>query len=331
MNTVTTSFGTSFSIKLGESILDAASSQGISLPYSCRSGRCSTCKCKVISGVSSALHSELGLSDQEKNDGWILSCVRAASTDLVLDIEDLTSTALAPPRTLPCRINSLTLMTKDIVKVVLRLPPTAAFVFLPGQYIDVIGPEGVRRSYSIADADTERHLVELHIRATPDGCMSHYWFHQAKENDLLRFHGPLGTFFLRDLTEVDLIFLATGTGIAPIKAMLESLEHAPLDTMPRSASIYWGNRTESDVYLALTSSINKFQYVPVLSQAHDTWLGARGYVQDIALSNARDLSQSVVYACGSEAMIHSAKALLLQNGLAPQAFYSDAFVCSGIV
>ena len=132
---ITIRSGTSFVTEPGISILDAATASGISLPYSCRTGRCSTCKCKVVEGQTSALSAETGLTAEEKAVGWILGCVRTAVTDLVLEVETLDGLALPPARTLPCRIRSLERMAPDVMRILLRLPPASEFEFVPGQYI----------------------------------------------------------------------------------------------------------------------------------------------------------------------------------------------------
>ncbi|TXG96207.1 MAG: 2Fe-2S iron-sulfur cluster binding domain-containing protein [Rhodocyclaceae bacterium] len=320
--------GMRFYADSGTSILDAAVKAQVAFPYSCRTGRCSTCKCKVVQGETVALQAELGLSSVELADGWILGCVRAASSDLLLEVEDLGGVTLPPPRTLPCRIASLDKLAPDVLKVMLRLPPTIDFRFMAGQYIDVIGRGGVRRSYSLARAMTSDRLLELHIRAVEGGCMSHYWFAQAQVNDLLRLHGPLGTFFLREPRDLDVIFLATGTGLAPVKAMLESLADAPADARPRSVKVLWGGRVPSDLYLELQAITGVHDAIAVLSRADSDWGGARGYVQDVLLGLQPDLAHAAVYACGSDAMIRSARDALVQAGLPRQRFYSDAFVCS---
>jgi len=327
MPVITTLRGRSFTAAAGQSILDAAASGGVSLPYSCRTGRCSTCKCKVLGGTTVALQDELGLSAEEKAEGWILGCVRSAEDDLTLDVEDLGGITLPAAKTVPCRVHALERLAPDVMEVVLRLPPTAAFSALPGQYVDVIGPGGTRRSYSLAAADVAGQPLVLHIRQVEDGVMSQYWFGQAKVNDLLRLHGPLGTFFLRPPAGQDLVFLATGTGIAPIKAMLEELATLPDDQQPRSVSIYWGGRTRADLYLD-TVGTAAHRFVPVLSRAGSEWSGARGHVQDVLLAEERDLANAVVYACGSAAMIHDARTQLLRAGLAEASFFSDAFVSS---
>lgn len=328
MTTITLSSGVSFFAKEGVSILDSAMMSEVFLPYSCRTGRCSTCKCKVLNGLTKELHSEVGLTEDEKNEGWILSCVRAVESDVLLDVDDFSGVKLPVSKTLSCRIAELSLLAPDVLLIKLRLPPTVDFQFMPGQYIDIIGSNGVRRSYSLANFSFEKRFLELHVRLVDTGVMSNYWFKDAKVNDLLRFNGPLGTFFLRKAAGVDLIFLATGTGIAPIKSILESIAHLPDEKQPKSITILWGGRKSQDLYMSLSSIPVKHRYIPVLSRADTKWDGARGHVQQTLLSLQLDLSNSFIYACGSEAMIRGAKDLLKQAGLPANRFYSDAFVCS---
>ena len=190
MAVVKLSSGAEFSAVPGISLIDAAFAVGVTLPHSCKTGRCSTCKCKVLQGETKALQTETVLTDAEKAEGWILSCVRSAQTDITLEVEDLGNVVLPSSKTLPCRISSIDRLATDVVRIMLRLPPTADFRSIPGQYIDVIGPGGVRRSYSLANANTADKTLELHIRAVDGGVMSDYWFKQAKANDLLRLNGP---------------------------------------------------------------------------------------------------------------------------------------------
>lgn len=284
-----------------------------------------------MTGTTSAIREETGLTEEEIKAGWVLSCVRAAESDVLLELDDLGGVQLPVAKTLPCRISELSLLAPDVLSIKLRLPPTANFQFIPGQYIDIIGPNGVRRSYSLANSRFEEKMLLLHVRRVDAGVMSHYWFEEAKVNDLLRLNGPLGTFFLRDVVSTDLIFLATGTGIAPVKSMLESIALLPPEKQPKSVTVVWGGRLLHDLYMDFTSLPGNHKYVPVLSRAGSEWEGARGHVQQALLSLHADLSNAAVYACGSDAMIHGAKNALQQAGLPANRFYSDAFVCSASI
>jgi CDP-4-dehydro-6-deoxyglucose reductase len=326
---IQTTFGKSFPQVEGQSLLDAAAKAGISLPYSCKTGRCSTCKCKVLKGQSATIVDELGLTSDEKAQGYILSCVRSANTDMLIEMEDLGDQIIPEVKTLPARISSLEKLAPDVLSVKIRFPPNTPLTYLAGQYINVIGPAGLRRSYSLANAPAADKQVELHIRAVQGGAMSGYWFNKAKANDLLRINGPLGSFFMRSLAGLHLVFLATGTGIGPVKAMLEQLASASATDQPLSVTVYWGGREPQDLYANPSEWHPALRYVPVLSRAPDSWTGTRGYVQKALLSDTHDLTHAVVYACGSDAMIQSAKAALITAGLPDKRFYSDAFVPSG--
>lgn len=326
MPIVTMPSGRKFSSKLGQSLVDAAEASGITLPYSCRSGRCSTCKCKVA-GATEVLMDETGLTGEDKAEGWILACARSAASDLTLNIQDFTALNLPNTKMIPAKIDALKMLSKDILRVRLRLPPGRELKFLAGQYADVIGPSGLRRSYSFAAA-TEAGALEFHVRRVKGGEMSAYWFNTAQVDDLLRVNGPRGTFVLRHTPQTDVVFLATGTGIAPVKSMLEEIASLPKDQQPRTIRLYWGGRTESDLYWDPHGLLSHLHYVPTLSRASAAWQGARGYVQDAFLASDPNLNGVQVYACGSEDMIQSSRRALESNGLAAQDFFSDAFVAS---
>lgn len=323
--------GKAFAANDGETLLDAGLRSDVSLPYSCRTGRCSTCRCRVTTGATRALHDETGLTAAERSEGWVLACVRTALSDVAVEIEDLGDIQLFPARTLACRIQSIDRLASDVVRVMLRLPPSVEFRYWPGQYIDVIGPGGIRRSYSIANAPAEDRHIELHIREVEGGAMSAYWFGSARINDLLRLNGPLGTFFARGIADMDVVFLATGTGIAPVKAILEGLATMPPEALPRNVTVYWGGRVPTDLYWTPAVAGVALRFVAVLSRADAAWAGVRGHVQDALLADAPDLSRTALYACGSDAMIHAARTRLCAAGLPEHQFSSDAFVQSGVV
>lgn len=327
MYPISTSSGRIFEARPDESLLDAGLRQGVGLNYSCRTGRCSACKGRVLSGETVASHDEPGLTVREREQGFILTCVRNACGPVTMEIDDLGDVVLPEAKTLPCRIQALEPLSHDVLKVVLRLPPASVLEFLPGQYIEVIGDQGLRRSYSIANAPRPDKHIELHIREVPDGVMSRYWFRVAKVNDLLRLRGPLGTFFLRGQAGKELVLLATGTGIAPVKAIIEGLSTLAVQSQPRRVTVYWGGRHPADLYWSVPD-LAGLRFVPVLSRADASWSGARGHVQDVMLREPHDLAHTLVYACGSDAMIHGAQARLRDAGLPDRHFHFDAFVCS---
>jgi len=309
-------------------MLDSARTEGITLEYSCRTGRCGICKTKVLSGETEAFKDETSLTPDERAAGLILTCCRHALTDAEIDAEDLGALGNITVKTLPCRVDTISKLADNVVEVILRLPPNSKLTYLPGQYLDIICEGGLRRSYSIANAQRDDGKLELQIRKVEQGLMSQYWFSSAKTNDLLRLEGPLGTFSLREKDAKNIVFLATGTGIAPVKAMLEQLLLNPSMAAGKKVFIYWGGRRLSDIYWNPQLQGLDATFIPVLSRGDAQWAGRTGYVQSALVEDAVDLTQSVVYACGSEEMIHSARDVLTSSGLLAKHFYSDAFVSS---
>jgi len=327
MPTITIHDNKSFYCADSQTILDAARASGIGLEYSCRSGRCGVCKSLVLEGSSENIKPELSLSDSDQSRGYILTCCRTASSDLRLDADDLGRIGQIECKTLPCKIDKIGLVTDSIIEVVLRLPPTSALNYVPGQYIDVMGENGIRRSYSIANAPREDNKIVLQIRKVHDGVMSRYWFEEAKDNDLLRIEGPLGTFSLRDSSKPNLLLLATGTGIAPIKAMLEELDRAQEKRFNR-IDLYWGVRYPDEIYWIPRFDSLPIQLIRVISSMNKDEVMEKLYIQNAVIRNQLDLKNTTVYACGSELMIRDARKLLTENGLDSRHFYSDAFVSS---
>lgn len=327
MPIATLSTGRSFNADPTVSILDAARAAGIALEYSCRTGRCGICKAP-IAGETAILRSEdESLTADEAARGLILTCCRAAVGDVALDIEPLDRLAGLEIRTSPARIVSTDRLAPEIVKVVLRTPPTSPLRFLAGQYVDVI-VAGARRSYSLANAPRPDGLLELLIKRYPGGELSDYWFNRAAPGDLVRIEGPFGTFFLRDAAPAKILFLATGTGIAPVKALLEELAADPGRAARHRLRVFWGNReAESFCWDPVALGLD-ISFHHLLSRAHADWQGRRGYVQEAAVEDGLDPADTVVYACGSSAMIASARTRLTALGLPARRFFSDAFVSS---
>lgn len=328
MSTITLSNGRSFAAADNATILEAAGRHGIILEYSCRTGRCGTCKAQVLSGETALLRPEdESLTAAEAASGLILTCCRGVVSDVVLDIEPLDRLAGLEIKTMPARIVSIERLAPEIVRVVLRTPPASPMRFLPGQYVDVIA-DGARRSYSLANAPREDGLLELLIKRYPGGHLSGFWFERAKPNDLVRIEGPLGTFFLRDGAPADILFLATGTGIAPVKALLEELAADPGRAARHRLSVFWGNREAENFCWDPDSLGMDIGFHHLLSGTDGQWGGRRGHVHHAAAEDGFDPAETVVYACGSNAMITSARDLFMSLGLPARRFFSDAFVSS---
>jgi CDP-4-dehydro-6-deoxyglucose reductase len=313
-----------FSCEEVDTILVGAQKENINLNYSCKTGRCQSCKARVIKGTTNAEFEEIGLSAEDTENGYILTCVRTPTSDVILDLDDLSDYMLEPIKTLPSKIDSITKISSNVIELQLRIPPSASFNYLSGQYIKIIRGD-YKRSYSIANRNSASNLV-LFIKNYEGGRFSNYLFNEAKINDLLRIEGPMGTFFYRNTNKKNIVFLATGTGIAPVKAILEQMDSDNEDTLNKNIYVFFGGRFSEDLFWKPEFSNIKVNFIPVLSKNTHDWNGATGYVQDVVLSKSINLSDSVVYACGSEKMINDSNKILIQNGLSEDSFYSDAFV-----
>jgi CDP-4-dehydro-6-deoxyglucose reductase len=321
--------GHSFTALQDASILQSAHIAGVLLEHSCDTGRCGSCRTRMLSGSVKTLKDTSGLTPSEQGSGWILTCAHAPASDIHLDTAALGAGPTAVARTFPARIASLDLLAPDVIRTRLRLPPSADFRFRAGQHIELIGPGGTQRLYSIANPPGADQHVELHIRRVADGVLSRYWFNEARPHDLLRLRGPLGSFSLRLLAGLHLVLLATGTGVAPILSMLGELAQRPSEEQPLSSTLYWGGRVADDLYAGpQLGSHPALRFVPVLSRTHQVWSGPRGHVQDVLLAERANLTQTVVYACGSAPMILDARAALAAQGLPEGRFHADAFVSS---
>lgn len=327
MPTVTLPTGRSFDADPTLSILDAARNAGITLEYSCRTGRCGICKAPAAGDTTLLRSEDESLSREEAVAGLILTCCRAATGAVALDIEPLDRLANLAIKTMPARIVAIDRLAPDVIFVTLKTPPSSPMRFVAGQYIDVLA-DGVRRSYSLANAPRKDGVLEMIIKRYPNGKLSSYWFNRAQPNDLLRIEGPFGTFFLRDDGPRNVIFLATGTGIAPVKALLEELAADPDQASRHRLSVFWGNREAENFCWNPTNLGLDVRFEYLLSGPDIGWAGSRGYVHEAAVSDGIDPNDTVVYACGSSAMIGSAREVLLARGLPAKRFFSDAFVSS---
>ena len=308
-------------------LFEGAKNAEIILEHSCLTGRCSSCKVKVLEGSVEETVPNTILTDQEKAEGFILSCICKPTSDCKLDVEDLEGIDLPVSKTVPAKVDEVNFLKDDVVQLILRMPPTANFRYLSGQYVNLI-QGGIKRAYSVANAFVAGGKMEFFIKNYPGGLMSSYLFGKAKKEDLLRMEGPKGTFFMRKPKYDQLVFLATGTGIAPVKAMLEEMDRNAQDYRGIKVYVLWGARYEADLFWTPQYENIDLTYFPTLSRGDENWSGERGYIQEVLINQVKDISKSQVYACGSDQMIASAKAALFAGGLSEHDFYSDAFVSS---
>lgn len=323
--------GRSFSVTPGEAVLAAGIRQGIGLPYGCKDGACGSCKCRMVSGqVVHGTHQEKALSLQEEADGMVLTCCAMPQSDVVLESRQVVELGAFPIKKMPTRVSALEKKSSDVMVLQLQLPANDTFAYKSGQYIEILLRDGARRSYSMANAPHNAAGLELHIRHMPGGKFTDHVFGPMKEKEILRVEGPYGSFFLRDESTKPLVFLASGTGFAPIKAILEHLQHL---NIARPATVYWGGRRPSDLYLdswlrGQLQSMPHVRYIPVVSNAlpEDQWSGRTGFVHRAVLEDFSDLSGYQVYACGAPVMVDSARRdFCAQAGLPAEEFFADAF------
>lgn len=324
-----------FTVEDGQTVLDAALAAGIVLPYSCRNGACSTCKGRVVSGSYDAgpAPAQILPPDDIKN-GYTLFCQARPSTDLTIEAHEIRLASDIQIRKMPSRVMGLEQVRPDVMVIKLQLPAADPFRYYAGQYLEFILKDGRRRSYSMATPPNENNLVELHVRHMPGGVFTDHVFGagatRMKEREILRVEGPFGSFFLRDDSTKPIVFLASGTGFAPIKAIVERMA---AEGIQREAVLYWGARRPADLYMnelaeQWVQTLPNFRYIPVVSDAlpEDNWTGRTGFVHRAVLEDIPDLSGYQVYACGAPVMVDSARTdFTRQNGLPEEEFYADAF------
>ena len=303
------------------SILDSALAAGIHLEHSCKNGDCGVCESTLLVGeVTDSEGKAYGQGDK------VLTCNCKPKSDLQLQAHYYPELQGQVKRIVPCKVNSIELVSDDVMKLTLRLPPTAKMDFLPGQYVN-LQYKGVTRSYSIANCNGIDG-IELHIRNVVNGQMSSLLFSELQVNTLMRIEGPCGTFFIRE-GERPIIFIAGGTGFAPVKAMVE---HLVENASSREIYIYWGMPLGKDFYSLLPQELDdKFErihFVPVVSGNDPTWNGRKGFVHHAILEDFDSLESFDIYACGSPVMIDASKKDFISKKMSVDNFYSDAFTAS---
>ncbi len=326
--------GRTFQAQGDEAILAAAIRSGVGLPYGCKDGACGSCKCKKLSGsVVHGEHQHKALSVEEEDAGYVLTCCARALTDVVLESRQVTDESAYPIKKLPVRVTTLTRASHDVMQLRLQLPANDQFRYHAGQYIEFILRDGSRRAYSMANAPHTQEAtpgLELHIRHMPGGKFTDHVFGAMKEKEILRVEGPFGSFFLREDSKKPMILLASGTGFAPIKALIEHMQHQKIR---RPAALYWGGRRPRDLYMdgwirERLADLPQLYYVPVVSDAlpEDEWTGRTGLVHQAVLDDFADLSGHQVYACGAPIVVDSARAAYgEQRGLPAEEFFADSF------
>ena len=323
--------GNSFTVPEGDTILAAALNEGFHLPYGCRNGACGSCKGKLVAGeIDYGKYQHTALSADERAAGYALFCVAKPLSDVAIESREIGAVKDIVVKKLPCRVHKIERVTDDVVILQLKLPANERLQFLAGQYIEFILKDGTRRSFSMANAPHDDEFLQLHVRHVPGGSFTDHVFNTMKERDILRFEGPLGSFFLHE-SDKPIVFVASGTGFAPIKAIIEwAFKHE----IGRPMTLYWGGRRPQDLYLdALARQWAAeypalFEYIPVISDAlpEDQWTGRTGFVHRAVMADMPDLSGVQVYACGVPIMVESARRdFTHERGLPIDEFFADSF------
>ena len=315
----------SFPIEPEETILGAALEHGYVLPYSCRNGACGVCKGKVLEGkVDYGNPQGYALTEEDKAAGMALFCCAKPLSDLVVESHEVSRAQDIPVKMLPCRVEKMVRVADDVMVLSLKLPANERLQFLAGQYIDILQKDDKPRSFSLANAPHDDAFLELHIRNIAGGSFTHHVFNTMKERDIMRIKGPLGTFFLREDSEKPIVFVASGTGFAPVKAIIE---HAIKIGFKREMHFYWGVRKVADLYMLDRIKSWEEHGIKFISVGSDEqWSGRSGFVHQAVLEDFQDLSQYAVYACGAPVVVEAAhRDFTTQRGLPNDAFYSDAF------
>ena len=321
----------SFACAATETVLEAAIHADLMLPYGCRNGACGTCKGRIVAGeVDYGAYQASTLTADERRAGFALLCCARPKSALIIEVREVRRAGDIQIKRLPCRVESIEKVSPDVAIVRFKLPANERLQFLAGQYIDFLLKDGKRRSFSMANPPHDDQLLELHIRHTLGGLFTDQLFSNYRGREILRLEGPLGSFYLREEGDKPLIFVAGGTGFAPIKAIIE---HILYHHLPREMVLYWGVRTLADLYLphlpsAWQQQHPNFTFIPVLSEARaeDAWPGRTGFVHNAVVADFPDLSGYQVYACGGPAMIEAAKRdFSALSRLPPDEFFADSF------
>ena len=315
-----------------ETLLQAAIRQGVGLPYGCKDGACGSCKSKLLEGtVVHGAHQPKTLTPEEEAAGFVLTCCARPQTDCMLEARTVPGAGEFAVLKLPCRVITLEKPTADVAVMRLQLAANQNFQFHAGQYVEFILRDGARRSYSMANAPHNLGTpaaIELHVRHMPGGKFTDHVFTNLKEKDILRMEGPFGSFFLREDSDKPMVLLASGTGFAPIKAIIERMQHLALT---RPTVLYWGARKEADLYLKdwavqAAMAMPNLKFVPVLSEPEAGWTGRTGFVHEAVMADLPDLSAHQVYACGVPVMVDAAhRDFVARCQLPDEEFYADSF------
>ena len=288
--------GHEFNVEAGESILDAALKQGINLPYGCRNGFCGNCQSLLLSGKVDYPEGPPPALD-ENQPGACLICKGVAMTDLTIEVKEILAAQDIEIREMPCKVERIERLNDDVIRLYLKLPEGERLQFLAGQYLNFILATGEKRAFSIANPPHDDEFIELHIRHVVGGAFTDFLFDGMKEKTIMRIEAPLGSYFLREDSDRPIIFMGGGTGFAPLKGIIEHAFEIGID---RPMTLYWGVRSQKDLYLPdlpqqWAAQHPNFTYIPVLSEPDEGWQGRTGWVHDSVVQDHPDLDCRILH------------------------------------
>ncbi|MDP1525447.1 MAG: CDP-6-deoxy-delta-3,4-glucoseen reductase [Rhodocyclaceae bacterium] len=319
--------GHQFPVADDKTLLEAGLDAGFNLPYGCKNGACGACKGKVLTGtVDHGAAQDHALTAADRATGMALFCCAKPTSDVTLEVREISAARDIPVKILPCRVQSLELAAPDVMILKLKLPTNERMQFLAGQYVEFLLADNKRRAFSLANAPHADDLLEIHVRRVAGGNFTEHVFTQMKLKDILRIEGPLGTFFLREDSKKPIILVAGGTGFAPIKGLIEHALHIGIQ---RPMKLYWGAKDRAGLYLNSQAerwaAENGIPFVPVLSEPEAGWAGRTGLVHEAVLADHADLSAYQAYVCGAPVMCEAALKDFTAKGLPKDEFFADVF------
>jgi CDP-4-dehydro-6-deoxyglucose reductase len=318
--------GHRFSVEADETVLDAALRQNVGLPYGCRNGACGACVGSLEAGEVDYPSGKTEALTQA-GEGACLLCQAVPRSDLTCRVNELELAEEIAPRLLPCRVDGKEQLAHDVMRLYLKLPEGDRLQFLAGQYLDFMLKDGRRRAFSIANAPHDDEFIELHIRHVDGGEFTDHVFSAMETREVLRIQAPLGRFTLREESDRPMIFVAGGTGFAPVKGIIE---HAFYTGVTRPMTLYWGVRSLRDLYLPdlprqWEREHANFRFVPVLSEPDAGWEGKTGFVHQVVAQEHPDISGFDVYMAGPPVMVNAGREVFEAAGLTLENMFSDAF------
>lgn len=307
-----------------ELVADAAYREGLNIPMDCRDGACGTCKCHCESGdYTLGSYIEDAMTDDEAKDGFVLTCQMKAKSDCVISVPASSAVCKVKAGAIAAEMTEVRRLSPSSIGFAVRLAEPMAY--LPGQYVNVLAPGTTHtRSYSFSSMPKDG-VVEFLVRNIPNGLMSSYLSNAAKAGDALTLTGPIGSFYLRDVTR-PVLMLAGGTGLAPFLAMLEALQ-AKGSAHP--IHLIYGVTNDDDLVevdrlTAFAAAIPGFTFVTVVADAasaHDR----KGYVTHHMPDAALHGGNVDIYLCGPPPMVDAVRAHLAATGVKPASFHFEKF------